>query len=112
MASLAFSQEAVRILFRECLDTFRRPPTYRRHLHQNSGECGGTFVGTLVALWGGSGTPWKLPEVLFLKRELTEFCTKLGEFCEKLHTVLGREELTELSPQNSVRAKNLTQLGV
>ena len=49
--------------------------------------------------------------VLFRKRDLTEFCSKLGEFCEKLSEfafgtqIIGREELTEFSPQSSVRAK-------
>ena len=50
---------------------------------------------------------------LFRKRELTEFCGNLGEFCKKNSVsslictqVIGREELTELSPQNSARAKN------
>ena len=44
--------------------------------------------------------------VLFRKRELTEFCAKLGEFCKKL------SEFPEFSPRNSVRAKKLTEFGV
>ena len=48
---------------------------------------------------------------------LTEFWDKLGEFCEKLGEFalahkIGREELTELSPQNSARTEKLTELGV
>ena len=56
--------------------------------------------------------------VLFRKRELTEFCGRLGEFCEKTRWVrfftqiIGWEELTKLSAQNSVRAKKLTELGI
>ena len=58
--------------------------------------------------------------VLFRKRELIEFCGKLGEFCEKpgeftladTHTqATDRKELTEPSPWNSVRARRLTELG-
>ena len=49
------------------------------------------------------------------KRELTEFCVKLAEFCEKLGKLaatpkIGWEELTDFSPRNSVRAKKLTEL--
>ena len=62
--------------------------------------------------------------VLFQRRELTEFCGKLGEFCGKLGEfcktrwvrfgteTIGWEELTEFSPRNSVRAKKLTKFGV
>ena len=47
------------------------------------------------------------------KRTHNEFGCKLGEFCERLggshwhtHThIIGREELAELSPRNSVMAK-------
>ena len=46
--------------------------------------------------------------VLFRRRELTEFCGKLGEFCEKLGElcvrtqIISRKELTEFAPRNSV----------
>ena len=52
------------------------------------------------------------------KRVLTEFCGKLGGLCKKLGEfrfgtqIVGWEELTEFSPQNLVRAKQLTELGV
>ena len=55
----------------------------------------------------------------FWKRELTEFCEELGEFCRKKTRWVrlgtqktGWEELTELSPRNSARAKKLTELSV
>ena len=41
--------------------------------------------------------------VLFRRRELTEFCGKLGEFCEKLG---------EFAHPNSVSPKKLTEFGV
>ena len=49
--------------------------------------------------------------VLFRKRELTEFCGKLGRFCEELGEfvdpqIKGRKELTEFAPRNSVRGKS------
>ena len=49
---------------------------------------------------------------------LTEFCCRLGELCKKTRWVcfctqiIGREELTEFSPRNSVRSKKLTEFGV
>ena len=46
------------------------------------------------------GNGWNtVSRVLFRKRELTEFCEELGGLALA-------EELTELSPQNSARAKN------
>ena len=50
---------------------------------------------------------------LFRKTEPTEFCNELGEFCEKLgefalvQTIEGREDLSEFSPQKSVKANEL-----
>ena len=70
-----------------------------------------------VAIYKNPGFPY--PGVSqFRKRELTEFCGELGEFCKKARWVrfstqiIAWEELTELSPRNSVRAEKLTELGV
>ena len=53
----------------------------------------------------------------FYRVLLTEFCGKLGEFCQKLVSSLrtqikGWEEITEFSTRNSVRAKKVTEFGV
>ena len=79
------------------LGTFWRPPTYRTHLHRNSGECGGPSPelwwmsrrllwiwccgfakvrqGSPKFAWRGahaSGTPWNLPEY---RNKHTQNCT-------------------------------------
>ena len=65
------------------------------------------------------GESWQntVLRVQFRKREIGKSCAKLGDFCEnsvslRAIPIMGRKEPTELSPPNSVRAKQLTVSGV
>ena len=98
------------------LGTFWRPPTHRRHLHRNSGECGGPspelwWMSGSSREYGVVGSPkfakvrqgspkfaWRRAHASGTLWNLPDFRTHKRKACAKLSTTTAREQNRALGP--------------